>query len=65
MKKNEPIDFYIEQTPTSIVLDCLQCETHISIPWEEVDVPDSWSDDWGYVECPICGFEIKLGDYDI
>lgn len=65
MKENESIDFYIEQMPTNIVLDCPCCEKRISIPWWLVDVPDSWSDDWGYVECPVCGFEIKLGDYDI
>lgn len=61
----EPVDFYINQRPISISFECPHCLMDVDISWGDVDVPDSWSDDWGYVECPYCEKEIKLGDYDI
>ena len=63
--ENEPVYFYINQRPVSISFECPYCLMDVEIDWGEVDVPDSWSDDWGYVECPYCEKEIKLGDYDI
>ena len=63
--KHESVDFYIRQTPVAITLECPYCNFEISIPFAEVDVPEYWGDDWGYVECPYCEKEIKLGDYDI
>ena len=67
MEHNEltPVDFFINQTPTSISLDCPHCGLPIEVPWSHVDEPEYWGDDWGYVECGYCEKEIKLGDYDI
>ena len=65
LMKNEPVDFYINQKFYSISFECPHCLMDVEIDWREVDVPDSWSDDWGTVECPYCEKEIKLGDYDI
>ena len=36
----------------------------VTVPWRELDVPECWGDDWGYVECPDCETEVKLGDYE-
>lgn len=58
-------DFYINQRPVSISLCCPHCDTDIEIPWDEIDVPEYWGDDWGYIECPYCEKQIELGDYDI
>lgn len=63
--EQEPVDFYIHQRPVYISFECPHCLMDVEIDWGDVDVPDSWSDDWGYVECPYCEKEIKLGDYDI
>lgn len=57
--------FYINQRPVSISLECPHCDADIEIPWDEIDVPEYWGDDWGYIECHRCGKTIKLGDYDI
>lgn len=57
-------DFTIVSKPDYISLQCPHCNEDISIPWNDVDVPECWADDWGYVECPECEKEIKLGDYD-
>lgn len=56
-------DFTIISAPEKIRLCCPYCEEDINIPWSEVDVPESWCDDWASVECPECKQEIELGDY--
>ena len=60
-----PVDFFINQRPISISLDCPYCHMPLEIPFREVAEPEYWGDDWGYVECNYCEKEIKLGDYDI
>ena len=58
-------DFYINQRPTDIEFICPYCYTNVNVGWAHVDVPECWSDDWGWVECPLCNRTVKLGDYDI
>lgn len=53
--------FHIDTKVVSISLDCPHCGDRIT---KDVDVPESWSDDWGEVECPECGETIKLGEYE-
>lgn len=57
-------DFYINQRPVSISFDCPHCGTEIEIPWDELNVPEYWDDDWGSIECPCCGESVELGDYE-
>lgn len=59
------VDFYINQRPVSISLECPHCHSELEIPWNHLDVPDYWGDDWGTIVCPECGEDIELGDYDI
>ena len=33
--------------------------------WDEVTEPEYWGDEWGIVNCPECGEEIELGEYDM
>jgi endogenous inhibitor of DNA gyrase (YacG/DUF329 family) len=58
-------DFTINRKPISISFECPYCEDEVTIPWNEVNAPDYWGDDWGYVECPYCNKEVPLGDYDM
>lgn len=62
---NQKTDFYINQRPVSITLECPHCGDEVEIPWGSLNVPEYWGDDWGTVICPDCGKEIELGDYDI
>ena len=64
MMKNEAVDFAIVSRPTHITLYCPHCGNKVRIPWDLVDVPDCWGDDWGEVFCPECLKEIKLGEYE-
>lgn len=62
----EGISFYINQRPVSIEFDCPHCGAMwVKIPWNEVDVPEYWGDDWGSVTCPYCQKEVKLGEYEM
>lgn len=57
-------DFVINSRPYSISLECPHCDCDIEIPWDEVNVPGYWLDDWGEIECPSCGKTIQLGDHE-
>lgn len=61
----ERTDFFINQLPVSITFDCPHCRFTVKIPWNDVNVPEYWGDDWGEVECPYCEKTVRLGDYDI
>ncbi len=56
--------FHIDVKPVAISFSCPNCQTDTKIEWKEIDVPTYWGDDWGTVECPECGKEIELGEYD-
>lgn len=57
-------DFHISAAPVSIELECPFCHEKIEIPWKDLNPPEYWGDRWDDVECPECGKEIELGDYD-
>lgn len=63
-KKPETVDFRIISKPIEIVFMCPHCEWETIIPWEDIDVPFYWGDDWGQVKCSECGEIIQLGDYE-
>lgn len=58
------VDFTIVSKPDHIRLECPHCGNDIEIPFDDVDVPECWQDNWGYVECPECQEMIKLGEWD-
>ena len=57
-------DFTIVSKPSYISFECPYCKENIEIDWENIDDPESWSDPWGYVECPECKKMIELGNWD-
>ncbi len=57
-------DFHIDVKPVSITFVCPHCGQTVVVPWRELVVPEYWGDDWGYVECPDCEKEVKLGEYE-
>lgn len=64
-EKMNAVDFYINQRPVSISLTCPHCGMELEIPWDDLNVPEYWGDDWGEIECPYCEKTIKLGDYEL
>lgn len=58
------VEFHIDVKPISISFKCPHCGERVEVPWPSVDVPENWADDWGWVDCPNCSEEVKLGDYE-
>ncbi|MFR5778745.1 MAG: hypothetical protein ACLUGH_10670 [Oscillospiraceae bacterium] len=61
---SKAVGFHIDVKPVSVTFTCPHCGREVTVPWRELDVPECWGDDWGYVECPDCEMEVKLGDYE-
>lgn len=61
---DEKVDFTINSVPKDITFECPHCEYRVDVPFGEVDEPRSWMDDWGSVECPDCGKEVRLGNFE-
>ena len=66
MKTDFHIDVNIKgvRNTCQAVIPCPHCDTDIVLNWEDIHVPDYWGDDWGTVECPVCGKDVELGDYE-
>lgn len=64
-RMDNKVDFRIHMKPYEISLQCPHCNTDIYVNWNEVDEPEYWNEDWGNINCPLCGKLIHLGDYDI
>ena len=62
--KDEPADFNIISEPTHITFICPHCNISAAVDFGLVDEPRSWSDDWGYIECPSCEEQVRLGEYE-
>lgn len=54
---NGATGFHIDVRPVSITFTCPHCGREVRVPWQELDVPECWGDDWGYAECPDCEME--------
>lgn len=66
MKNNEnnPIDYTIVSAPASVNFICPLCFNDVEVPFSDVDFKtDCWSDG-AYCNCPLCGKEVELGDFD-
>jgi len=59
-----PINFRIVSKPTWIEFRCPHCKGDVIISWMDLNPPYYWGDMWENVECPSCGKEVELGDYE-
>lgn len=64
-RRDTKVDFIIHMKPYEISLECPHCNTDIYVSWDEVNAPESWSDDWGSINCPCCGKEVSLGNREV
>lgn len=62
--EDEPTDFNIISKPAYITFVCPHCDISVKVDFDLVDEPQSWSDDWGYIECPSCEEQVKLDRYE-
>lgn len=61
--REEKADLTINSAPVDITFTCPHCRWQTDVPFEDVDEPECWQDDWGSVECPHCGEEVELGEW--
>ena len=64
MDGTQKVDFRIVSKPAYIELVCPACGSSVRIPWQQVNDPESWTDDWGAEYCPDCNAEIQLGEWE-
>lgn len=64
MKNFNKNDYVIISKPDYIVLECPYCRDEIQVDFEDVGFITDYWDDGGWCDCPNCGKEIELGDYD-
>ena len=64
MVKDNRTDFTIRSVPYSINFECPYCGEEVEINWNDVNVPENWSDYWDDIVCPECGKTIKLGNWE-
>lgn len=56
--------YTIISKPSYIQFTCPHCEEECEVPFDEVDyVTDYWGDG-GWADCPYCGKEVELGDWE-
>lgn len=55
----------IIQRPTDVVFYCPCCHSSVDVPFDAVAfVTDYWWDG-AYVDCPECGAEVYLDDFEV
>lgn len=45
--REEKADFTINSAPVDITFTCPHCRWQTGVPFEDVDEPECWQDDWG------------------
>ena len=59
------VDYTIVSVPKYIRFDCPHChEENLEVEFDNVDFKTDYWGDGAWVDCPECGEEIELGDYE-
>ena len=59
------IDYTIVSKPDYITFDCPHCkEEDIHVDFSDVDFKTDYWGDGAFVNCPNCGKEVELDNYD-
>ena len=58
------IDYVIISKPDKVQFACPHCDADVEVPFEEVDYKTDYWGDGAWVDCPECGKEVELGDYE-
>ena len=62
--KNDPIDYTIVSAPAFVNFICPCCFNDVEGPFSDVDFKTDYWSDGAYCNCPLCGKEVELGDFD-
>ena len=61
---NVTTDYTIKSKPVYVRFKCPYCQREVGVPYLDVDYKtDSWNDG-ATCDCPNCGKEVELGNYE-
>ena len=58
------IDYVIVSKPSYIQFECPHCHKDVEVAFKDVDYNTDYWEDGAWVDCPECGEEVELGDYE-
>ena len=58
------VDYTILSMPAFVSFECPHCHEDVEVSFEEVDYETGYWEDGGFVNCPECGEEVALGDFE-
>lgn len=62
--KDISIDYSIISKPDYIEFICPHCKELVTTDFDNVDYDDEYWGDGGWVDCPNCDSEVRLGSFD-
>lgn len=62
--EDNAVDYTITSKPNYVTFTCPHCGESVDVIFDKVDyITDYWGDG-AWVDCPECGKEVELGNYD-
>ena len=58
------IDYVIVSKPSYIQFECPHCHEDVEVKFKDVDYNTDYWGDGAWVDCPECGEEVELGNYE-
>lgn len=58
------VDYIIISTPKWVQFECPHCHEEVEVLFEDVDYKTAFWHDGAWVNCPKCGKEVELDNYE-
>ena len=58
------IDYTIVSKPSHVRFECPYCKLNVDVPFEDVDFKTDYWGDGAWADCPFCGEELELDNYE-
>jgi endogenous inhibitor of DNA gyrase (YacG/DUF329 family) len=61
---NKGVNYIIISKPSYITFECPFCHEEVEVNFDEVDFKTDYWGDGAWCNCPKCGKEVELDDYE-
>ena len=58
------VDYIIISKPSYIKFECPHCHEDVEVDFEHIDFKTDYWSDGAWVDCPDCGKEVELDDWE-